>query len=85
MYKRQWFTLSGAYDRKFYVLKGDHHFIGAGASLNHDRQGDSKLNLTSLTVNGAYHRILAPEHIVSAGPVSYTHLDVYKRQVYVYT
>jgi type IX secretion system PorP/SprF family membrane protein len=62
-----WFTLSGAYDRKFYVLKGDHHFIGAGASLNHDRQGDSKLNLTSLNINGAYHRILAPEHIVSAG------------------
>ena len=62
-----WFTLSGAYDRKFYVLKGDHHFIGAGASLNHDRQGDSQLNLTSLNVNGAYHRILSPHHIVSAG------------------
>ncbi len=62
-----WFTFSGAYDRKLYVLKGDNHFIGAGASLNHDRQGDSDLNLTSLSVNGAYHRLLTPKHIVSAG------------------
>lgn len=62
-----WFTMSGAYDRKLYVLKGNKHFLGVGGSLNHDRQGDSKLNLTSLNVNGAYHRILAPKHIVSAG------------------
>lgn len=62
-----WFTLSGAYDRKFYVLKGDKHFLGGGINLNHDRQGDSDLNLSSLTVNGAYHRLLTPHHILSAG------------------
>jgi len=62
-----WFTLSGAYDRKYFIFKGDQHFIGAGASFNHDRQGDSELNLTSVNLNGAYHRILAPRHIVSAG------------------
>lgn len=62
-----WFTMSGAYDKKLYVLKGDKHFLGVGGSLNHDRQGDSKLNLTSLNLNGAYHRILAPKHIISAG------------------
>lgn len=62
-----WFTMSGAYDRKLYVLKGDHHFLGVGGSLNHDRQGDSKLNLTSLNVNGAYHRILNANHIISGG------------------
>jgi type IX secretion system PorP/SprF family membrane protein len=62
-----WFTLSGAYDRKLYILKGNQHFLGAGASLNHDRQGDGNLNLTSLNLNGAYHRILTPNHIVSAG------------------
>jgi len=62
-----WFTLSGAYDRKYYVLKGDHHFLGGGISLNHDRQGDSKLNLTSLNVNGAYHRILNAHNIISGG------------------
>ena len=62
-----WFTLSGAYDRKFYVLKSEKHFIGGGINLNHDRQGDSDLNLSSLTLNGAYHRLLTPHHIVSAG------------------
>jgi type IX secretion system PorP/SprF family membrane protein len=62
-----WFTLSGAYDRKLYLLKGNEHFLGGGVSLNHDRQGDGRLNLTSLNVNGAYHRILAPNHIVSGG------------------
>lgn len=62
-----WFTLSGAYDRKLFVLKGDKHFLGIGGSLNHDRQGDSKLNLTSLNLNGAYHRILNANHIISGG------------------
>ncbi len=62
-----WFTMSAAYDRKLYVLKGNQHFIGGGLSLNHDRQGDGRLNLTSLNVNGAYHRLLTQNHIVSAG------------------
>ena len=62
-----WTTFSAAYDRKLYVLKGNKHFIGAGANLNHDRQGDSPLTLTSLNINAAYHRILTPEHIVSGG------------------
>ncbi len=64
-----WFTLSGAYDRKLYVLKGEKHFLGVGASLNHDRQGDSKLNLSSLNLNGAYHRIINAQNIISAGIV----------------
>lgn len=62
-----WFTLSGAYDRKLFVLNGSEHFLGGGVSLNHDRQGDGRLNLTSLNVNGAYHRLLTPNHIVSGG------------------
>ena len=62
-----WFTMSGAYDRKLYALKGNQHFLGIGGSLNHDRQGDSKLNLTSLNVNGAYHRIINANHVISAG------------------
>ncbi|MBC7884677.1 MAG: PorP/SprF family type IX secretion system membrane protein [Saprospiraceae bacterium] len=64
-----WFTLSGSYDRQFYFKNNDKHFIGAGAILNHDRQGDSRLNLTSLNVSGAYHRILTANHIVSGGLV----------------
>lgn len=62
-----WFTLSGAYDRKLFVFKEANHFLGIGGSLNHDRQGDSDLNLTSLNLNVAYHRILHPNHIVSGG------------------
>jgi type IX secretion system PorP/SprF family membrane protein len=62
-----WFTLSGAYDRKLYALKGDHHFLGIGGSLNHDRQGDSKLNLTSINANAAYHRVLNAQNILSVG------------------
>ena len=64
-----WFTLSAAYDRKLYVLKGDKHFLGVGASLNHDRQGDSKLNLSTINLNGAYHRIINAQNIISGGLV----------------
>lgn len=64
-----WFTVSAAYDRKLYVLKGDKHFLGVGGIINHDRQGDGNLNLTSLNINGAYHRILTQNHIVSGGIV----------------
>jgi type IX secretion system PorP/SprF family membrane protein len=64
-----WFTLSGAYDRQIYFKDNDKHFLGAGVNFNHDRQGDSKLNLTSLNFNGSYHRILTPNHILSAGLV----------------
>ena len=62
-----WMTFSGSYDTKLYLLKESHHFLGGGLSINHDRQGDSPLTLTSVNVSGAYHRILAPRHIVSGG------------------
>ena len=62
-----WFTLSGSYDRQYYFPKNDKHFLGLGAFFNHDRQGDSKLNLSTLNLSGSYHRILTPNHIVSAG------------------
>ncbi len=62
-----WMTFSGAYDTKLYVLKGDNQFLGGGLSINHDRQGDSPLTLTSVNVNGAYHRVLSARHIVSGG------------------
>lgn len=62
-----WTTFSAAYDTKLYVLKGDNHFLGGGLSINHDRQGDSPLTLTSVNVNGAYHRVLSAKHILSGG------------------
>lgn len=64
-----WFTLSAAYDRKLYVLKGEKHFLGVGGIINHDRQGDGNLNLTSININGAYHRILNQNNIISGGIV----------------
>jgi type IX secretion system PorP/SprF family membrane protein len=64
-----WFTLSGSYDRQYYFSNSDKHFLGLGAFFNHDRQGDSRLNLSSLNVSGSYHRILTPNHIVSGGLV----------------
>jgi type IX secretion system PorP/SprF family membrane protein len=62
-----WFTFTGAYDRKIYPKKSEKYFLGLGGLMNHDRQGDSKLNLTSVIGSVAYHRILAPKHIVSGG------------------
>ena len=62
-----WMTFSGAYDTKLYLLKGDNQFLGGGLSINHDRQGDSPLTLTSVNVNAAYHRILSARHIISGG------------------
>jgi type IX secretion system PorP/SprF family membrane protein len=62
-----WFTFSGTYDRKFYPKKTDKYMIGAGALINHDRQGDSHLNYTSIIGSGAFHYFLKPEHIVSGG------------------
>jgi type IX secretion system PorP/SprF family membrane protein len=65
-----WFTLSAAYDTRLNVLKGSRHFLAGGLSLNHDRQGASRLNLTSLNLNVAYHRILATKHILSGGIIA---------------
>jgi len=64
-----WFTFSGAYDRQVYLGNSNKQFFGAGVNFNHDRQGDSKLNLTSLNFSGAYHYLLTPQHIVSGGIV----------------
>ncbi|MCZ2101932.1 MAG: PorP/SprF family type IX secretion system membrane protein [Chitinophagales bacterium] len=62
-----WTTFSGSYDTKLYLFNEDHHFLGGGLSINHDRQGDSPLTLTSVNLNGAYHRILSARHILSGG------------------
>lgn len=63
-----WFTFSATYDAKnFSLLKGNRHFIGYGAYLNHDRQGDGVLNLSTVAAQGAYHYFLHPQHMVSGG------------------
>jgi len=62
-----WFTFGAAYDRKFYPKKSDKYFYSGGINLYHDRQGDSKLNLTTLNVSGSYSRILNAQNILTGG------------------
>jgi type IX secretion system PorP/SprF family membrane protein len=62
-----WFTFSGSYDQKIYLDKHEEGFFGVGGIFNYDRQGDSKLNLSGLSLTGSYTRILAPEHLLTGG------------------
>lgn len=62
-----WFTLGAAYDQKFLPKKSDNYFWSGGINFFHDRQGDSKLNLSNLNVSGSYSRILNAQNIVTVG------------------
>jgi type IX secretion system PorP/SprF family membrane protein len=61
-----WTTFSLAYDFKKY-LKNDNHFLGFGANLNYDRQGDSKLTLTGLNLGASYTRSLNRSNLITGG------------------
>jgi len=62
-----WFTFGASYDRKIYPKKSNNHFFSVGANLFHDRQGDSKLNLSTLNVSGSYSHILNKNNIITGG------------------
>jgi type IX secretion system PorP/SprF family membrane protein len=62
-----WTTLSGAYDRNILSNKSEKTFYGLGGNINYDRQGDSKLTLINLGINGALHRVLVTNWIGSIG------------------
>ena len=62
-----WFTFGAAYDRKFYPKKSDGHFFSGGVNLYHDRQGDSKLNLSTINISGSYSKILNENNILTGG------------------
>ena len=62
-----WFTFGGAYDRKFLPKKSDKYFWSGGVNFYHDRQGDSRLNLSTLNVSGSYSRILNASNIITGG------------------
>lgn len=62
-----WFTMGAAYDQKFLPKKSDNHFFSGGINFFHDRQGDSKLNLSNLNVSGSYSRILNAQNIITGG------------------
>jgi type IX secretion system PorP/SprF family membrane protein len=61
-----WTTFSLQYDFKKYLEKED-QFLGFGAILNYDQQGDSKLTLTGLNIAGSYTKILTPKHLLTGG------------------
>lgn len=62
-----WFTMSGAYDTKIPSKGNEKVLFGVGGNFNHDRQGDSKMNLSALNVQLATHYVLSPKHIFSGG------------------
>lgn len=62
-----WTTFSGAYDRNISSYKKENVFYGLGFNLNYDRQGDSRLNLLNLSLNGALHGKLNQKNILSVG------------------
>jgi len=62
-----WTTFTGAYDKAFYRSGSDRSRFGLGGSINYDRQGDSKLTLFSLQVNGGYHFAISNKSTLSLG------------------
>ncbi len=62
-----WTTFSGAYDKNITPYHNEKLFYGLGFNLNYDRQGDSRLNLLNVGINGALHAKLNDKNIVSIG------------------
>ncbi|MBL0025510.1 MAG: PorP/SprF family type IX secretion system membrane protein [Saprospiraceae bacterium] len=62
-----WTTYSGSYDRNITPYNSQKIFYGLGLNLNYDRQGDSKLNLLNVGINGALHGKLNERNILSLG------------------
>lgn len=62
-----WFTFGAAYDRKIFPKKSTKYFFSGGLNIYHDRQGDSKLNLSTINVSGSYSRILNAQNILTGG------------------
>jgi type IX secretion system PorP/SprF family membrane protein len=61
-----WKTFSLSYDMKKY-LEDDYHFLGFGGNINYDRQGDSKLTLTSINLGASYTRQISTQNLVTGG------------------
>lgn len=62
-----WTTFSGAYDRNIMPYHSDKHFYGVGLNVNYDKQGDSRLTLLNIGLNGAFHKLLNSKNIISLG------------------
>jgi type IX secretion system PorP/SprF family membrane protein len=62
-----WTTFSGSYDKNITPYGNEKLFYGLGLNFNYDRQGDSRLNLINLGLNGAIHAKLNQKNILSAG------------------
>lgn len=62
-----WFTFSGAFDMKYYPQDSEKSFWGFGANFNYDRQGDSRINLSTLNLSASYNYILNPSNVLTGG------------------
>jgi len=62
-----WTTFSGSWDMVHTPFGSEKVFYGLGLQGNYDRQGDSRLNLLGLNLNGALHFVAHPHHILSLG------------------
>lgn len=74
VHKQQYFsvpvdflTFSGSYDVKFRECHNEKGFFSAGVLFNYDQSGDSKLTLTSLSVNGSYTLPLTRKFFIGGG------------------
>lgn len=62
-----WFTFSGAYDMKIYPDNSEKSFWGLGVNFNYDRQGDSRINLSTLNISGSYNYLLNKSNVLTGG------------------
>lgn len=62
-----WFTLSGAFDKKFYPKYSEKYFFSGGLNFNYDQQGDARLNLSNLNLSLSYSRVINKNNILTIG------------------
>ncbi len=62
-----WTTFSGSWDMVHTPFGSEKVFYGLGLQGNYDRQGDSRLNLLGLNLNGALHYAANSRNILSIG------------------
>lgn len=62
-----WRTALAAVDTKFFGKKKSTSFFAAGALLNYDHAGDSRMGTLQLSLNGSYTRQMARNHFATIG------------------
>lgn len=73
-YRAQWYdvpvsyrTVNGTFDKRFLGEEERSGYFSAGLVFNYDEAGDSRLNTTTLGLNGSYTRKITSTSYLSAG------------------